>query len=188
MQKSKLIGSFFASFVVMGMSATLSGIAQAQPKVLRPTPLLKAKCVSSGFGSARDQDLDVAIGRAVYSSQFYLGPGSRSASLTCNIKPDNTPQAIFQTLNMGFGMRDNDTRSPAVEVKVFLDGRQAETRTVAPRQQALLSFDVSNVSNVAIEAVCTSPTQYCDRVYFFNTALQRPNPLPPTNVPLPSKK
>lgn len=173
MQKTK----FIAGFIVSGMlslSATAFSekIAQAQ-KAPRPVPLLNAKCVNSGLGSARQQNLDVSIGRAVYSSQFYLGPGSRSASITCNIKPEKSLQPVFQTLNLGFGMRDNDTRSPSVDVKVYLDGRQVESRAVAPAQQASLILDVSNVNNIAIEAVCSSQTQYCDRVYFFDAALVR---------------
>ncbi|MBD2778311.1 hypothetical protein [Iningainema tapete] len=184
MQKIKLISSFVASTVVLCVTTAFSEtIAQAPPKVPRPVPLLRAKCVSSGLGTAREQNLDVSIGRAVYSSQFYLGPGYRAASLTCKIKPDNRPQPVFQTLNLGFGMRDNDTRSPAVQVRVYLDGRQADARTVAPAQQALISLDVSNVSNVGIEAVCTSQTQYCDRVYFFNTDLNLPPIVSPQPAP-----
>lgn len=183
MQKIKLIGSLLASTVVLSLTAFSETIAQAPPKVQRPVPLLRAKCVSSGLGTAREQNLDVSIGRAVYSSQFYLGPGYRAASLTCKIKPDNRPQPVFQTLNLGFGMRDNDTRSPAVQVRVYLDGRQVDARTVAPAQQALVSLDVSNVSNVGIEAACTSQTQYCDRVYFFNTDLQLPQVSPQPSSP-----
>lgn len=155
--------------------------ARAQ-KAQRPVPLLNARCVNSGLGTAREQNVDVSIGRAVYTSQFYLGPGYRSASLTCNIKPQNRPQPVFQTLNLGFGMRDNSTNNTSVDVKVYLDGRQAENRTVAPGQSATLAVDVSNVSNVAVEAVCSSQSQYCDRVYFFTAALERPT------APQPVKK
>ncbi|MBR8837012.1 MAG: hypothetical protein DSM106950_24160 [Stigonema ocellatum SAG 48.90 = DSM 106950] len=183
MHKTKLLSSAFASVVLISTLATECGkIAQAQRPMrpIRPISLLRAKCVDSGVGNVREQDLDVSMGKAVYSSQFYLGPGYRSASITCNIKPDKNPQAAFQTLNLGFGMRDNDTTSPSVEVRVYLDGRQAETRTVSPTQQTSLSLDVSNAGNVAIEAVCTSQTQYCDRVYFYNAALQRQSPPPAT--------
>ncbi len=173
MSKTKFIGSLIASAAIIPLGLGLN-IAQAKQ---RSVPLLQAKCVDSGPGSAREENTDVAIGRAVYSSQFYLGPGSREAALTCKIKPDNRPQPIFQTLNLGFGMRDNDTRSSAVEVRVYLDGRQAETRTVSPSQATTLSLDVSNVSNVAIEAACTSQSRYCDRVYFFDTALVPPPPV-----------
>ncbi len=173
MQQTKFIGFVFISSVLMCGFATESGkVVQAQ-RPIRPTPLLRAKCVDSGAGSVREQDLDVSIGKAVYSTQFYLGPGYRSASITCNIKPSDSPLPIFQTLNLGFGMRDNDIKSPGVAVRVYLDGKPSETRTVAPTQQTSLSVDVRNVNNVAIEAVCSSQTQYCDRVYFFTAALQR---------------
>ncbi|GAB1538072.1 hypothetical protein NUACC21_07290 [Scytonema sp. NUACC21] len=174
MQRNRLIASAIASSVFLSFFNSFAGkIAQAQ-KPQRPTPLLNAKCVNSGLGTAREQNLDVAIGRAVYTSQFYLGPGTRSASITCSIKPENRPQPVFQTLNLAFGMRDNNISSPSVDVRVYLDGKQVENRTVGPAQQASLSLDVSNVSNVSIEAVCSSQTQYCDRVYFFTAGLERP--------------
>ena len=182
MQKTKLIASVIASTVILSTFTTFSGIAQTQ-RPQRPVSLLRAKCVNSGLGSAREQNLAVSIGRAVYTSQFYLGPGYRSAGLTCKIKPDNRPEPVFQTLNLGFGMRDNDKKSPGVEVRIYLDGKQVENRSVAPAQQASLALDVSNVSNVAIEAVCASQTRYCDRVYFFTAALEQPNVSPQPGVP-----
>ena len=157
-----------------------------QPKIPHSTSLLRSKCVNSGIGNVRKEDLDVSIGKAVYTSEFYLGPGYSSASLTCNIKPVNPRKLVFQTLNLGFGMRDNDLRSPGAEVRVYVDGRLAETRSVQPTQQASLSLDVSNASNVAIEAVCASSTLYCDRVYFFTAALQPQIPVPQTIEPAPS--
>jgi hypothetical protein len=93
--------------------------------------------------------------------------------LTCKIKPDNRPESAFQTLNLGFGIRDNDATTPNVIIKVYLDGQQAETRTVIPAQPISLTLDVSNVSNVAIEAVCSRSNQYCDRVYFYKADLER---------------
>ncbi|MUG99900.1 hypothetical protein F7734_49560 [Scytonema sp. UIC 10036] len=179
MQKTSLIASTIATTVLLSLVTTVTGgIAHAQ-KAQRPIPLLNAKCVNSGLGTAREQNLDVSIGRAVYTSQFYLGPGSRSASLTCNIKPENRPQPVFQTLNLGFGMRDNSTKNTSVDVRVYLDGQQVESRTVTPGQSTTLALDVSNVSNIAVEAVCSSSSQYCDRVYFFTAGLERPTPPQP---------
>ncbi|MDF5719334.1 MAG: hypothetical protein PUP91_02340 [Rhizonema sp. PD37] len=182
----KFIGSVFVSTALISSFATSCENTQAQskepkqPKVPRSTSLLRSKCVNSGIGNVRKEDLDVSIGKAVYTSQFYLGPGYSSASLTCNIKPENPRTLVFQTLNLGFGMRDNDVKSPGAEVRVYLDGRLAESRAVVPTQQALLSVDVSNASNIAIEAVCASSTLYCDRVYFFTAALQPQIPIPQT--------
>jgi len=50
-------------------------------------------------------------------------------------------------------MRDNNTTGPPVVVNVYLDGQQAESRTIAPTQQESLSLDVSNAANVTLEAV-----------------------------------
>jgi hypothetical protein len=169
MQKTKLACLFLTSAILL--STTTFGAKTAE--ATKPVSLLRARCVESGFGNARVENLDVSIGRAVYTSQFYLGPGYRSAALTCKIQPDKSPKPVFQTLNLGFGMRDNTTVSPSVDVKIFLDGKLTEARTVSPTQQVTASLDVSNVSNVSIEATCSSATQYCDRVYFFTAALER---------------
>jgi hypothetical protein len=170
MQKTKFISSIITSAVLLSTFIMEGKIAQAVP---RPVSMQRAKCVSSGLGTYREQNLDVSIGKAVYTSQFYLGSGNRSASLTCKIKPDNRPESPFQTLNLGFGIRDNDATTPNVIIKVYLDGQQAETRTVIPAQPISLSLDVSNATNVAIEAVCSRSNQYCDRVYFYKADLER---------------
>jgi len=75
-------------------------------------------------GNARQKTLDVSIGKAVYTSRFYLGSGNRAASITCKIRQVDS-QPLFQTLQLGFGMRDNNTTGPPVVVNVYLDG-QAE--------------------------------------------------------------
>ncbi|MGB6299992.1 MAG: hypothetical protein WBF90_27990 [Rivularia sp. (in: cyanobacteria)] len=179
MLKKKLISLFVLPIAVILPALFPLGevTAQRQEKKMRPISLLKARCVKSGIGSARKEKRNVSIGRAVYNSKFYLSPGYRSAALTCNIKPDgDRPQNVFQTLNLGFGMRDNNLNSPSIRVQLFLDGRPTRTITVAPTQAENISVDVNNVSNVAIEATCSSSTQYCTRVYFYDADLLRNNP------------
>ena len=178
MLKKKLISSVLLPIAIILPALFPLGEATAQKqKKVRPTSLLKARCVKSGIGSARRQKRNVSIGRAVYSSEFYLGPGYRSAALTCNIQPEEDAiQNVFQTLNLGFGMRDNNQNSPSVRVQLFLDGRPSETITVGPTRVANVSVDINNVNNVAIEATCSSSTQYCGRVYFYDADLLRDNP------------
>lgn len=185
MLKKKLISSVVLPIAVILPALFPLGEATAQKQEkIRPTSLLKGKCVKSGIGSARREKRNVSIGRAVYNSKFYLGPGYRSAALTCNIQPDNDkPQNVFQTLNLGFGMRDNNVNSPSVQVKLFLDGRPTETITIGPKRVANVSVNVNNVSNVAIEATCSSPTQYCSRVYFYDADLIRNTPTTVNNNP-----
>ena len=173
MKKTQLISSLITSSAIVLSGITTGGQVATARKPKPAVSLLKAKCVSSGLGSARRQKLDISIGKAVYSSQFYLGAGNRSAAITCRIKPKKNSKAVFKTLNLGFGMRDNDTNSPGVEVKVYLDGQAVENRFVNPTQQVSLSVDVSNVSNVAIEANCVSRIKYCNRVYFFTSNLEK---------------
>ncbi|MEM7579332.1 MAG: hypothetical protein AAF316_05650 [Cyanobacteria bacterium P01_A01_bin.80] len=178
MLKKKLISSVLLPIaVILPVFFPLSEATAQKQKKVRPISLLKARCVKSGIGSARKQKRNVSIGRAVYSSEFYLGPGYRSAALTCNIQPEeDVAQNIFQTLNLGFGMRDNNRNSPSVRVQLYLDGRPTEAITVGPTRVANVSVNVNNVNNIAIEATCSSSTQYCSRVYFYDADLLRNNP------------
>ena len=176
MQKNKLISSVLLPIAVILPILFPLGEATAQnQKKMRPISLLRSKCVKSGIGSARRRKLDVSIGKAVYSSKFSLSPGYRSAALTCKIKPKDRPQNVFQSLNLGFGMRDNNPNSPSIRVQLYLDGKPSEAVMVGPTQVVNLSIDVNNVNNVAIEATCSSSTQYCSRVYFYDADLQRKN-------------
>jgi len=102
-----------------------------------------------------------------------MGPGNRSASMTCQLQP-NSAKVIFQKLNLSFGMRDNDKGSPSVDVNVYIDGQKADTKSVSPGTGASISLDVVNAKNVAIEANCSSSEKYCDRVYFWNAELEYP--------------
>lgn len=172
MKKTQLISSLIIGSII-ALSGITTGEQIATAKKPKPVSLLRAKCVSSGLGSARRQKLNISIGRAVYSSKFYLGAGNRSAAITCKIKPQKSTNNIFKTLNLDFGMRDNDTNSPGVEVKIYLDGQAVENRLVNPTQKASVSLDVSNTSNVAIEANCVSQVRYCNRVYFFTSNLEK---------------
>ena len=144
-----------------------------------PVSLVQAKCVSSGQGSFRQVPLDVAIAKAIYTSPFYLGTGTRSAAVTCKIRNDDD-RPLFQTLRLGLGMRDNNPNSPPVTVNFYVDGDKTETKTISPGTKELIALDVSKATNVTLEAVCSSNSQYCDRVYFFNTILE---PLVATNPP-----
>lgn len=184
MPKTKSIGKVLTGAMLSFALANLGGqVVQARPDLNRPVSLLRAKCVNSGLGSARQDDLNVSIGKAVYTSVFYLGPGNRYSSVTCKIQPERYAEPVFQQLQLGFGMRDNDARrSPAVDVNIYLDGKQAVSRRVAPAQLETVSLEVGSVSNIAIETVCSSQSQYCDRVYFFKASLDPKTPLPPPST------
>jgi hypothetical protein len=80
-------------------------------------------------------------------------------------------------------MRDNDNRSASVNIVIYVDGKQVETRSISPSKQADVTIDVTNAANIAIEANCSSEKEYCDRVYFYNASLQRP----PKQQPAPKK-
>jgi hypothetical protein len=67
MQKTKFISSVITSAVLLSTFIMEGTIAQAVP---RPVSLLRAKCVSSGLGTYREQNLDVSIGKGVYTSLF----------------------------------------------------------------------------------------------------------------------
>ena len=140
--------------------------------------LLGRPCVSTGIGNWARRTEDVSVGKAVYTSRFFMGPGNNFAAMTCRLQP-NEAGVIFQRLRLSFGMRDNDRRSPNVDVTVYKDGVIEKSVSVFPGQPASVTLDVSPTQNVALEAICSGrPQQYCDRVYFWEAELEYP-PLPP---------
>lgn len=174
-KKTKLISTIAASTALF-LALVPQGKPIAQETPLLSRFLLRRPCVNTGVGNWDRRRENVSVGKAVYTSRFFMGPGNRSASMTCKLQP-NDVGVIFQRLNLGFGMRDNDQGSPPVSVNVYLDGQRAESATVAPGRPASVSLDVTSTNNVAIEAVCSSPAQYCDRVYFWDANLGYP-PIP----------
>lgn len=139
--------------------------------------LLGRPCVSTGIGNWARRTEDVSVGKAVYTSRFFMGPGNNFAAMTCRLQP-NEAGVIFQRLRLSFGMRDNDRGSPNVDVTVYKDGVIEKSVSVFPGQQESVTLDVTPTQNISIEAICTNPSQYCDRVYFWEAELEYP-PLPP---------
>lgn len=174
MQKTKLSVQLIASAMLfLGVVTLGQQVVQGQQRErIRTSSLVRAVCVGSGPGRFRYDETNVSIGRAVYRSLMNLNPSNGSASVTCRIR-DEDEEAKFKTLELAFGMLDADAGSPGNIVNIYLDGRQAETRTVNPGQTASLSFDVTNVSNVAIEATCSTSARYCARVYVHKAVLER---------------
>lgn len=174
MLKTKFFTQLLYAFIGL-IALTILGqpVVQAQQSVF----LLRGRCADGGPGNWGRNNLNVSIGRSVYTSLFYMGPGDRSASFACRIRPADD-RALFQSLRLGFGMRDQDKSSPSNIVNVYLDGQQVGSQQVSAGQPEMFFLDVSNATNVAIETVCSRPGQYCDRVYFFEAVLE---PLPRSN-------
>ncbi|MFB2917714.1 MULTISPECIES: hypothetical protein [Aerosakkonema] len=170
MQTTKSIGKVIAGAMLSLTVAIIGG--QVVQGSENPVSLVKTTCVGSGPGRWRPDSEDVAIGRAVYKSLMNLSPSNGSAAVTCRIRPENS-EPKFQTLQLEFGMLDRDTTSPPNTVNIYLDGRQVATRTVTAAQTASLLFNVVGVSNVSIETICSSSSEYCSRVYFFKASLER---------------
>ncbi|NEO99204.1 MAG: hypothetical protein F6K58_11075 [Symploca sp. SIO2E9] len=169
MQKIKLIRQVIASTILLLTLAPQGRqIAQEAPA---SSFLLDVSCVNAGMGNWTSQTQDISIDRAVYTSKMFMGPGDSSASMTCRIQP-NKESLIFQTLKLEFGMRDNDQGSPPVRVNLYLDGFEVESRTVSAGKKDSILVDVTNTSNVALEAVCSGQNQYCRRVYFWEASLE----------------
>lgn len=174
MRKTKLISQAVIGTMLSFALATLSGqVVQADDSIA----LMRAPCATTGPGRWRSDKSNVAVGRAVYKSRWHLGPGNRFVSITCRIVPEGF-ERYFQTLQLEFGMQDDDRNSPANTVNVYLDGQQKLSRTLTAGQRESVSLDVTNVANVAIETVCSSQSQYCGRVYFFKAELESPPPPP----------
>ncbi|GAC1498332.1 MAG: hypothetical protein NVS2B14_12100 [Chamaesiphon sp.] len=150
-------------------------LSEQLARALGPVFLLYAPCANAGPGNWGENNLNVSIGKAVYRSIFFMGAGDRFASLTCKINPEKSAP-IFKSLQLGFGMRDNDSSSPANTINIYLDGKQAISQTIAPGEKQVLSLNIANVKNVAIESICSTQSQYCDRVYFFDATLDQKSP------------
>jgi len=142
--------------------------------------LLRLPCVSTGIGNWARRTEDVSVGKAVYTSRLFMGPGNRSAAMTCKLRP-NKARVEFQKLKLGFGMRDNDGDSPSVRFNVYIDGNRVDslTRAVSPGKAESVVLDVTNPSNVSLEVVCSNQSRYCDRVYFWDADVEYVLPLPP---------
>lgn len=189
MQTTKSIGKLAASaMLALALGPLGTAVARAQ-EVLDPVFLLDATCVSAGPGRWSYDVKNVSVGRAVYKSYWYMGPGTDYSSMTCRIRPENPDEKDynFQTLYLEFGMRDNDAGSPGATVTVYLDGKRGESKSVAPGQKGSIQVNITNVSNIAVETECNDKVRYCDRVYFWEGSLE-PAPLPPnpdTSQPIP---
>lgn len=175
-KRTKLISKILASTVVfLALAPQGRQIAQEAPAPLSRF-LLRLPCVNTGIGNWARREQDVAVGKAFYTSELFMGPGNRFAAMTCKLQP-NQAGVIFQKLKLSFGMRDNDQGSPAATVNVYLDSVKAESRTVSPGKPATVTLDVTSTNNVSLEVVCASQSRYCDRVYFWDADLSYP-PLP----------
>lgn len=165
---------------VLGSTALLLTVVPQSEPMAQEAPLsiflLRRPCVNTGIGNWLRRTEDVSVGKAVYTSRLFMGPGNRAASMTCRLQP-NDGGVIFQRLKLSFGMRDNDKGSPPVNVNVYLDGQRAEARSVSPEQGEVVTLDVTPTSNVAIETVCSNQSKYCDRVYFWEAELEY-SPIP----------
>lgn len=170
MQKTKFTRQLIVGAILSAILTTFS--SQVVESRQNTVSLLKTTCVGSRSNRWRADEENVAIGRAVYRSVMNLSPSNGSASVTCRIKSENDSPA-FQTLTLEFGMLDSDTTSPPTIVNLYLDGRQAGSKQISPGQTGSFAVNLSNFSNVSIETVCSSRSEYCGRVYFFKTALER---------------
>lgn len=140
--------------------------------------LLRVPCVSTGIGNWGRRTEDVSVGKAVYTSRLFMGPGNRYAAMTCKLRPN--AGVNFQKLKLGFGMRDNDADSPSAIFNVYIDGNKVESlsRTVVPGKAQSIVLDVTGPSNVSLEVRCSNQSQYCDRLYFWDANLEYVVPLP----------
>ncbi|WP_156823808.1 hypothetical protein [Oscillatoria acuminata] len=152
------------------LSVAIAPWSQPVVKAREPVPLFlfETQCVTNGPGRSQEETLDISIGRKVYRSYFFLGPGSREVSVTCRI---GEQEGQFESLLLEFGMRDNDRGSPPNVVNIYLDGVREVSQTLSAGEQVALTLNLSNVSHIAIETICSSQNRYCDRVYFFESTL-----------------
>ncbi len=170
--KTKLISKILATAILfLALAPQDKHIAQEEPPKLF---LLDTKCVNTGMGNWDDHTQDVSVGRAVYTSRLYMGSGNTFASMTCKIQPEDQ-EVDYQSLQLAFGMRDNDQDSPQVEVNLYIDGEKADDHswTVSPGQGISTLIPLFNAQNISLETVCRRESgRYCDRVYFWEASLE----------------
>jgi hypothetical protein len=171
-KKTKLIRKIIAGAILsLALAPQGRQIAQEAPLSMF---LLRRPCVNTGIGNWDRRTEEVSVNKAVYKSRLFMGPGNRFAAMTCRLQP-NEADTIFQRLRLSFGMRDNDRGSPSATVNLYIDGVQAQSQTVTPGgKPASITQDVTTTSNVAVEVVCSSKSDYCDRVYFWEAELEYP--------------
>ena len=174
MQKTtKLISKIIATAIVfLALAPQDKQIAQEE-EVIRLF-LLDTKCVNTGIGNWDNHSQDVSVGRAVYTSRLYMGAGDSFASMTCKIQPDDL-ELDYQTLQLAFGMRDNDRDSPEVEVNVYLDGQKAPDHswTVYPGKGVSVLIPIFNIENISLETVCRKTSRrYCDSRLFLGSFIR----------------
>lgn len=174
-KKTKLIRKIIAGTIVF-LTFAPQGRQNAQEAPLSMF-LLRRPCVSTGIGNWAGRTENVSVGKAVYTSRLFMGPGNRFAAMTCRLQP-NEAGVSFQRLRLSFGMRDNDRGSPNVDVTVYKDGVRETSVSVFPGEQGSVSLDVTPTQNISIEAICSNPSQYCDRVYFWDASLSYIPPSP----------
>ncbi|NET57484.1 MAG: hypothetical protein F6K47_15365 [Symploca sp. SIO2E6] len=176
-----LIGKIIAAAILFLALAPQDKLI-AQEEELEPPKvfLLDTKCVNTGKGNWDERTEDVSVGRAVYTSRFYMGAGNSFASLTCRVQPDDL-LVDYQVFQLAFGMRDNDRGSPQVKVNLYINGEKAEDHSwiVSPGRGVSVFIPLFNTENISLETICPQQSQrYCDRVYFWKASLEIALPPP----------
>ena len=173
MQTSHSIAKFLAAGVLSVAIAPFGALVAQADDESHLAWLFEAQCVSESPGRWHQEVEDVSVGREVYRSVMFMGPGSQFAALACRIRGEDTDTSDkdIQSFQLEFGMRDRHRDSPYNNVIIYLDGEEHLSTTVASGERVALSLDVSNISNIAIETVCSTKIKYCDRVYFFDATL-----------------
>ncbi|HIK09504.1 MAG TPA: hypothetical protein IGS52_04440 [Oscillatoriaceae cyanobacterium M33_DOE_052] len=182
MPNSPLFSSLLVAGALLAPLVTLGPVARAEEQ---PLWLFETQCVTQGSGRMRQEMADISVGREVFRSYMFMGPGSRSVNLTCKIRGDDPEEKEnFNSLRLEFGMQDSDKSGPYNTVVVYLDGEESASQTIGSGEKVSIALDVSQSQNVSVETVCSSRNAYCDRVYFFNASLSS-EPVPPNEPPTP---
>ena len=116
--------------------------------------LLSNECRQKGNGhSIKLGDTIVSIGKEVFDSIYVvdsLNEGSKTV-LTCRFKQiNNTPT----TLQLSFGIEDNEPANTRVSVTVYLDGEQRASHTISSGDLRTVLLDVTKIRSVGIEISC----------------------------------
>ncbi len=146
------VNKFFPYSVAVGLLSLVLAIptqAQQTENNSDIVPLLSTECTKSGRGYYYpNSSKDVPIDEELFTSIFWLSL-SQPTQLTCKIPQD------IETLDLGFGVSDDADEEEQIKIDIYLDEVLITSDVMVSGEGENLLIDVSNVSNVTIDASCS---------------------------------
>ncbi|MEM8723057.1 MAG: hypothetical protein AAGE84_27860 [Cyanobacteria bacterium P01_G01_bin.39] len=123
---------------------------------LNKTTLISSENCVDNSGDIRSEREDITIGREFFTSlinfRFNNFETENPISITCSLNNFSNPE----TFKLLFGIQDYTIQGKhEVIVNVYLDGKKAASNAMISGVGKTLLFDINNIENIGIEAICT---------------------------------